>query len=320
VHVWRIEDGRQLATKTAHEGPANACAVADARTLLTFGADGAVRRWSLPDLNPEGVVAEGAGHLTFAAVSGDGSMLAFGSRDGDISGVVRLRRSDGRQAGTGDLEVDGPVLCCALGHTAESLLTGLADGRLVWWNPTTGDRRTVQAHDGEVYDCAVTPDGGLAASAEDDATLRLWRLPELTPVATLLGHQYLVSGCSFDASGHLLLSAGGDDTACLWDVPAAQGASHGGHSGLVWSCGFSSDGAEFVTASSDGTVRRWDARSGLETGEPVHHPGVVAELTRSADRWVLAAGDEGLVTTFRQAWSGTAQPGQVIGSHGPRRL
>jgi WD40 repeat protein len=80
----------------------------------------------------------------------------------------------------------------------------------------------MQAHEGEVLACAVTADGNLGASAGEDDSVRLWRLPELTPLAILRGHQWTVTGCAFSADGTLLVSVGGNGTACLWDTAAAR--------------------------------------------------------------------------------------------------
>jgi WD40 repeat protein len=91
-----------------------------------------------------------------------------------------------------------------------------------------GRGQKVQAHDGEVLDCAVASDGVLAASAGEDDEVKLWRLPDLAPVATLRSHQWSVISCNFGGDGNLLISVGGvDGTACLWDNrrPARRGTT-----------------------------------------------------------------------------------------------
>ena len=292
LRAWRIDDGRQVAAVAAHEGQANACAVLpDGRSVVTFGADGRVLLWSLPDLHPSGAVVENAGHLTFGALSGDGSTVAFGSRG---SGLVQLRSIRGGPDSPG-VDAGCPVFSCAFGDTPTMLLGGLRDGRVCVWDLPAGRRREMPAHEGEVLACAVTADGTLAASAGEDDAVRLWRLPELAPLATLRGHQWTVTGCGFSADGSLLVSVGGDGTACLWDTAAARAAQPAGHSQLVECCDFTPDGAALLTASTDGTLRRWATSTGTEQGPVMRHPGVTVQMAQYGDRVVLAAGDDGML-------------------------
>jgi len=309
LHAWRIEDGRQVATVAAHGGSANACAaLPDGRSVVSFGADGRVQLWSLPELHPGAVLAQDAGHLTFGALSGDGSMVAYGSRG---SGLIQLRSIEGRGPGPDVVDAGCPVLSCAFGDTPTVLLTGLGDGRLSVWDLPTGRREEVRAHDGEVLACAMSADGTLAASADGDA-VRLWRLPELAPLATLRGHQWSVTGCGFSADASLLISAGGDGTACLWDTAAALAGQPTGHHELVECSDFTSDGTILLTASTDGTLRRWAVSTGSEQGPPVQHPGSTVRMARHGNRVVLAAGDDGTLLLVPSAQD-EAVP---VGTHG----
>ena len=93
LRVWRITDGQLVADVTAHQGSVNACAVLpDGRHIVTFGADGAVRSWRLPDLEPGDELAHDAGHLTFGALSVDGTVVAYGDRESSRVGISRVQR------------------------------------------------------------------------------------------------------------------------------------------------------------------------------------------------------------------------------------
>lgn len=46
---------------------------------------------------------------------------------------------------------------------------------------------------------AIAPNDGLAASASQDRTVKLWKLPSLAPVATLRGHKRGVWSVEFSA-------------------------------------------------------------------------------------------------------------------------
>ena len=192
------------------------------------------------------------------------------------------------------------------------LLGGLRDGRVCVWDLPAGRRREMPRMREEGLACAVTADGTLAASAGEDDAVRLWRLPELAPLATLRGHQWTVTGCGFSADGSLLVSVGGDGTACLWDTAAARAAQPACDSQLVECCDFTPDGAALLTASTDGTLRRWATSTGTEQGPVMRHPGVTVQMAQYGDRVVLAAGDDGMFISYpprtpkRSQWAPTA--------------
>jgi WD40 repeat protein len=309
LRAWRIDDGRLMAAVAAHEGQANACAVLpDGRSVITFGADGRVLLWALPDLRPCGALAENAGHLTFGVLSGDGSTAAFGSRG---SALVQFL-SIGGGLDLPAVDAGCPVFSCAFGDTPTALLGGLENGRLCFWDLPADRRWEVKAHEREVLACAVSAGGTLAASGGDDDAVRLWRLPELAPLATLRGHEWTVTDCGFSGNGALLVSVGGDGTACLWDTAAARAAQPTGHSQLVECCDFTSDGAALLTASTDQTMRRWVTSTGAEQGPVIRHPGVTVQMARYGDRVVLAAGDDGTLILLPSA-DAEAVP---VGTHG----
>lgn len=310
LRVWRITDGQMVAHVPAHQSSVNACAVLpDGRHTVTFGADGAVRSWRLPDLRAGDLLADDAGHVTFGAVSVDGTIVAYGNRE---SSHVELRSVQRDGPAPLLLDAGSPVVSCAFGATPSVLLTGHTDGTLSTWILPTGRERNVQAHDGEVLDCAVTPDGALAATAGADGDVKLWRLPDLAPIATLRGHQWMVTSCAFSADGGLLISVGGDGTACLWDTRTARAAQQDGHTQLVESCAFTPDGGTLLTASTDGTLRRWSASTGSEQRAAVRHPGSTVLMARYGESVVLAAGDDGTVILMPEPGSSPL----TIGHHG----
>jgi NACHT domain- and WD repeat-containing protein len=309
VHVWRTEDGQHLAVVTAHKGAANACAITpDDRSVVTFGADGHVQKWTLPELHPEGLLADDPEHLTFGALSGDGTTIAYGSRG---SSVIRVHTVGAGQAPM-RLDHGCPVLCCAFANAPDVLVSGGTDGRLVVWDLSAGQRSEIAAHEGETMGCALAADGTLLASAGADDTVRLWRLPELAPLATLQGHQWTVTGCGFSADGTLLVSAGGDGTACLWDVGSARATQRTSHTGLVECCEFAPDGSTLITASTDGTLRRWSVSAGRERGDAARHTGSTVRMAQYGEQIVLAAGDVGDVFLL----AGQSATPDLIGTHG----
>jgi WD40 repeat protein len=91
----------------------------------------------------------------------------------------------------------------------------------------------------------------------DDATVRLWQLPDGAPSAVLTRHASEVRSCAFSPDGTLLATTSDDRTVRLWRVATGAEDAALGHPGWVEGCAFSSDGALLATASHDQTIRIW---------------------------------------------------------------
>jgi len=123
-----------------------------------------------------------------------------------------------------------------------------------------------------VFAVAVSPNGGLLASAGADGTVRLWNLATSRPVATLhASTQHGAYGVAFSPDGSLLATAGGDGFVRLWNVatrrPVGKPLQASGKTANrygVRAVAFSPDGTLLASAGADGTVRLWNLATGRQ--------------------------------------------------------
>lgn len=153
---------------------------------------------------------------------------------------------------------DGWTFALAFSPDGQTLLSGGADGQLIWW-PATDDEprpiRRVDAHRGWLRSIAVSPDGALVATCGNDHIVRLWSMADGAPVIELPGHERPVYRVAFAPDGKSLISAdlfgrvvqwdhrpGKEarrlDAAKLYKYEGGQGVDYGGVRDLA----FSADG------------------------------------------------------------------------------
>jgi WD40 repeat protein len=111
------------------------------------------------------------------------------------------------------------------------LVSGSYDGKLIWWNTTTGRAvRSIKKHDKWIRDVKASPDGKLIASVGDDMVCRLWDADTAKLKHELRGHQALTPTnfpsmlytCAFSADGQLLATADRVGHIVVWDVATGK--------------------------------------------------------------------------------------------------
>ncbi len=173
VKLWRASDGESLATiNTPEEGYLIVVVSPDLKLVGFYRRDDRrFKLWSASDDSflryLEGDVPE----VTCGVFSNDGSMLALGSRSGD----VRLWRvSDGlkiRDAGKFGVE----VVSIAFTSDGQTVAAGLVDGKIKLLRANDGALiKTLEGHTQSVNSLSFSADGRLLASGSDDATVRVW--------------------------------------------------------------------------------------------------------------------------------------------------
>jgi G protein beta subunit-like protein len=80
----------------------------------------------------------------------------------------------------------------------------------------------LQAHNGHILKCLLSPANKYLATASSDKTVKIWNVDGFKLEKVLTGHQRWVWDCVFSVDGEFLVTASSDMTARLWSMPAGK--------------------------------------------------------------------------------------------------
>ncbi len=240
-------------------------------------------------------------------------LLASGSKDT----TVRLW----------DLTESGKALCLAMGtghvsavtaiafcrkRDSNFLISGGADKLLrVWDMSNIGDSKgpitlpaisAIPAHEKDINAVCVAPNDQFVASGSQDKTIKVWKLPDLTPVHVFRGHKRGIWSVAFSPVDQALVSASGDKTIKLWNLKDGSCLrTFEGHVSSVLRVNFLSAGAQIMSSGADGLMKLWNIRTAEAIATFDAHEDKVWALALGSDHGDIAAsgGSDGSIAIWR---------------------
>lgn len=255
-------------------------------SIVSGGADGLVKTWSLADARETRSFAVSKSAVTAIAVAPVGPFIAVGSGDGQIT----LWNTDtGKRLA--EMQAHGSAVQ-ALQFAADGLLliSGSADKTIRMWkvlraaNKREVDRLEYQsniaAHDDSVTAIALGPGDNLIATVSEDGWLKTWRLDGgLVGRAKVCDHG--VASVAFSPDGRVIATGDNDGKVRLWNAqtsaPLATVYIHDKDK-PVYSLAWTLNGKVLVSGGADSTIRYWNVETGQKIKSIAAHEGEVKAL------------------------------------------
>jgi WD40 repeat protein len=159
---------------------------------------------------------------------------------------------------------EGPDLirCLALNAETRVGLVGCGDTILVFDLGARKRAYTFQKQDACVTCLAISSDGRLALSGDDEGGLVLWDINDGQRLRWFEGNEDVVRSVAFSRRGRFIASGGDDGSTRLWEVANGQEQKlfKARWDGPVKSVAFSPDGRQLLAAGVK--VRTWSTNSG----------------------------------------------------------
>lgn len=122
--------------------------------------------------------------------------------------------------------------------------------------------KTHPAHEAPITSLAMHPTKSICVSTSDDASWKMWSVPDCQLIMSGEGHKDWVSDCDFHPKGNMLVTSSGDNTVKIWDFAnSCCSITFTDHSSSVWSCAFHDTGDFVASGSLDHTTKLWDLHS-----------------------------------------------------------
>lgn len=198
VHLWNHETGVLVRTLSNHPAPINALTFMPADQVLIASCGTRLRVWNPQTGESLTTITESRGYIQAIVPVPDGTFVTGGTN----WSLKRWKVPEAR----------------------EFTMQRLFDGS---WLRTLREQLQLAeqtSHRDDIRALAISADGRMLASGGFDKVVRLWRLPDLTPVNAFEGHEGEITSLAFSANGSMVTSASLDKTIRVW--PVLEGVVH----------------------------------------------------------------------------------------------
>lgn len=255
VRYYDVEGRRDLKRLVGHTASVWAVALSsDGKFAASGGMDGTARVW---DLVTGLEVAKFADHRSLAsavAFTPNNKWVVSGSFDGS---VVYWKAATGQEGWRAEklglvtaLAVDPQGGYVAVATDTALVLLNLADGT---------EMKRYGKFGSPVSAVAVSPDGKWLTAGTDAGVVRVWKVGEDKPHATLTGHDSGIRSLAVKDGGRWVLTGAADRTVRLWDATADKQAIpvFRKHTAGVTGVAFLDNGTQTVSGDRELVVHPW---------------------------------------------------------------
>ena len=286
----------------AHDAALHSVAVTpDGKTVLTGGADGAIKLWNAEKLKEIRTFKGDLGALEQTILAPNGKWAASCSTRLTVP-EMRVQLWDlasGTEHGRGLKGASDNFRCLAISPDGKKLAAGCGD-RSVWvWSFEFAGIKPVQlkGHTGAVTGVAFARNADTLLSAGEDGMVRQWDLKTNADKGSLSASVGPVKCLAF---ANKKVAVCGKSVAVR--NKTASFARFEGHSGPVNCVAFTEDGGLLASGGADGTVRIWSVDDGVEVACLEGHGKPVTSVAFGQDGGIIfSGGDDGTLRRWHAA-------------------
>jgi len=281
IRRWDLRTSTLSASYRAHGTYGNTIDLAaDAIAVTTGGQNTTFQVWDLNHPSGVDIYAFPRPDASRIITSGNGELIAL---SGGLEGTYAIRK----ERPTSTLRFDVPAIqklaVVATNNTNDLLLTAHDAFTTVRWDLTEGTPHISWSSTGElgsVNALAVSPSGGLTATAGFDGKIHVWEGATGISRHVLVGHTTPVLGVAFSPDEKSLASVSEGGKVRLWSMESGLETNVVEANAIGLNCvAFSPDGATLVAGGRDANVHAWDAQSLRPS-----------QVYLGAENWMLSVG------------------------------
>ena len=283
--VWSLLEGKEVRSLRGHEGWVLSVTLSrDCRTAVTGSSDGTLRIWDVQTGRHLGTLLDQESWVWCVACSRDAKTVLSASNNLKSWRVTdhEVRVSSGRPVRIESVALSARGEVGLVASEGAIVVVDLASGSTV---------RILEGHSGWLRAIAFSPDGAVAISGSEDATLRVWDLQTGKTLRVLEGHQGVIQAVALSGDGRTIASASSDQTVRTWETATgACRATLAGHKGLVQAVALNGNGRRAVSGSTETVLYVWDLVAGCLATTLTGHEGSVLSVALSQDGLMALSG------------------------------